>query len=1035
MNERRLARRDGLPLPSRRRLRLAAGVTGAAASIAALVAVPGRSDAAELLPCPAGATDLIVDDFIAEQDDGSYFVDSTVVSQVFPTGIPFIQTFNDLWININGNISFGQSVSTYTPDAIPGLTIPTIAPFFADVDIRPAQGDIHLCVDAAGGRLMVTWDAVGYYSQKTDKLNSFQVILTHNDASVCAAAETFGVELRYAQLQWTTGDASNGTNGLGGTPATAGIDAGNTIDAVALPGSHTGAVLDLVNLTNKNEPGAFQFLVAAGTLPTCGNSTLELCETCDDGNQNPNDACTSLCQPNVCGDGFVHDGIEVCDGQELGDSSECPQGTVGSPLCNNDPANPNGDGTCTLAFPPAGCADIDECAGEAGSPCAPDAICDNTVGSFTCECAFGFEGDGFSCADVDECASPATNACDDHATCGNTAGGYTCTCDDGYTGNGFTCLSNDSDGDGLSDEQETTLGTDPNDQDSDDDGVLDGQEPQAGFDADGDGQINALDPDSDNDGLFDGTELGLDCTNPDTDLSAGHCVADADMGATTTNPLDPDTDNGGTLDGSEDPNGNGAVDPGETDPAGNGDDGTVVDTDGDGASDPLEEASGTDPADADSDDDGVIDGLEVNPTQDTDGDGLINMLDADSDNDGLFDGTELGKNCQLADTDPAAGHCVADADPTTTTSPVAADTDGGGASDGAEDWDHDGQVDAGEQDPTVGHAADDVNAIDTDGDGLSDGQETTIGTDPNSADTDGDGVLDGAEANPTADDDGDGLINVADADSDNDGLFDGTELGLGCGMAGGSCVPDGDGGTTQTGTLTPDSDSGGVKDGVEDKNGNGVVDPGETDPNDPTDDVCAQSSECAQADQVCDPTTSKCVDPKCDDALVCPPPDACHLIGVCEPATGMCAYADVPDGMPCDDANPCTDNTCTAGVCGSVSKLDGTPCTKNDAPGLCIAGECLVDSETPGTGGGGDGGNGSGGNGNGGGGATGGAGGDGGSAAGGDGGGNGNGVQDGKYSIFGGGCATGGPGSETSGGAALGIAIALAAARRRRRRG
>jgi len=124
-----------------------------------MVAVPGRAEAAELLPCPAGATDIIVDDFIAEQDDGSYFVDSTVVSQVFPTGIPFIQTFNDLWININGNISFGQSVSTYTPIAIPGLTIPTIAPYFADVDIRPAQGDIHLCVDAAGGRLMVCMGA------------------------------------------------------------------------------------------------------------------------------------------------------------------------------------------------------------------------------------------------------------------------------------------------------------------------------------------------------------------------------------------------------------------------------------------------------------------------------------------------------------------------------------------------------------------------------------------------------------------------------------------------------------------------------------------------------------------------------------------------------------------------------------------------------------------------------------------------------------------------------------------------------------
>ncbi|MEZ4294971.1 MAG: hypothetical protein R3B70_08330 [Polyangiaceae bacterium] len=170
------------------------------AALAALVAAP-EAQAAELYECPPGATDIIVDQFITELDDGSYQVDAATVGQVFPNGIPFIQTYSDFCININGNISFGQCVSTYTPDAIPGLAIPTIAPYFADVDLRPPQGDIHLCVDTVGQRLMVTWDAVGYYSQKVDKLNSFQVILSHNDQAVCAAADTFGVEFRYAQLQ------------------------------------------------------------------------------------------------------------------------------------------------------------------------------------------------------------------------------------------------------------------------------------------------------------------------------------------------------------------------------------------------------------------------------------------------------------------------------------------------------------------------------------------------------------------------------------------------------------------------------------------------------------------------------------------------------------------------------------------------------------------------------------------------------------------------------------------------------------------
>ncbi|MDC0747012.1 isopeptide-forming domain-containing fimbrial protein [Polyangium mundeleinium] len=125
---------------------------------------------------------------------------------------------------------------------------------------------------------------------------------------------------------------------------------------------------------------------------------------------------------------------------------------------------------------------------------------------------------------------------------------------------------NDTDGDGLPDDVEVVLGTDPNDADTDNDGVPDGQEPLPGADTDGDGLINALDPDSDGDGIFDGTEMGYDCSGPGTNPAAGNCVPDADMGATTTNPLDPDTDNGGIPDGEEDKDKDGAVDPGEGDP-------------------------------------------------------------------------------------------------------------------------------------------------------------------------------------------------------------------------------------------------------------------------------------------------------------------------------------------------------------------------------------------------------------------------------------------------------------------------------------
>ncbi len=397
----------------------------------------------------------------------------------------------------------------------------------------------------------------------------------------------------------------------------------------------------------------------------------------------------------------------------------------------------------------------------------------------------------------------------------------------------------DSDDDGLTDVEEGLIGTDPHDADSDDDGIIDGDEPNYTDDTDGDGLINPLDPDSDDDGIFDGTEVGITTPNPDTDTDNGHFIPDADP-TTHTSAVDPDTDHGGIPDGAEDVDKDGRLDPGERDPLDPADDTVpLTDSDGDGLSDLDEERIGTDPQDADSDDDGVIDGAESNYTDDTDGDGLINPLDPDSDNDGIFDGTETGVTVPNADTDVGNGHFVPDADPSTTTGPLDPDTDDGGIRDGAEDFDHDGRVDAGEGDPNV--RADDGGIRDDDHDGLSNGEEGVLGTDPLDADTDDDGVVDGDEANPSDDTDGDGTINPLDPDSDGDGILDGTEVGitepnLDTDVGAGNFVPDRDPSDT-TSMVNPDTDFGGIPDGEEDPDHDGQTDDGERDPNDPVDDV------------------------------------------------------------------------------------------------------------------------------------------------------------------------------------------------------
>ncbi|MCK6551474.1 thrombospondin type 3 repeat-containing protein, partial [Myxococcota bacterium] len=138
-----------------------------------------------------------------------------------------------------------------------------------------------------------------------------------------------------------------------------------------------------------------------------------------------------------------------------------------------------------------------------------------------------------------------------------------------------------------------------------------------------------------------------------------------------------------------------------------GTDPNAGDTDRDGLGDAEEVAATTNPVDEDTDDDGVRDGAEGRscpdcapaPLADTDGDELIHALDWDGDGDGLADGTELGVRAALTGTNPAANHFVADADPTTTTDPTLADTDGDSVLDGVEDANHDGKVDVGESDP------------------------------------------------------------------------------------------------------------------------------------------------------------------------------------------------------------------------------------------------------------------------------------------------------------------------------------------------
>ena len=156
----------------------------------------------------------------------------------------------------------------------------------------------------------------------------------------------------------------------------------------------------------------------------------------------------------------------------------------------------------------------------------------------------------------------------------------------------------DTDGDGLTDDEETGLGTDPLNPDTDGDGLSDGTEVDlAGFAA----CPNPLLADSDADGLDDGIEVTLLLDPCDADFDDDG-LADGNENALGTNPANPDTDGDGLLDGTEvDTATGGCPDP------------LVADTDGDTLSDGAEVTGGTNPCNPDTDGDSVDDANDPTP--------------------------------------------------------------------------------------------------------------------------------------------------------------------------------------------------------------------------------------------------------------------------------------------------------------------------------------------------------------------------------------------------------------------------------------
>jgi len=420
-----------------------------------------------------GGASAVVGTSLPRNADGSTaFVDLT---GAFPVGLRFYGgTYTGLYVNNNGNVSFAGPLSTYTPDAFPVASRPMIAPWWGDVDTRgtglvPAERNL-VYYDIQPGVFTATWYDVGYFASHTNLINSFQLILT--DASIFGVAGSFDVEFRYNRCEWTTGDASGGSGGLGGTPASAGFDAGDDTNYLTLPGSRTDAIVGVCRSSNVGESGVWRFQVRPMGVTTCGNAIRELGEDCDDGNVANGDGCNDRCATErgpgspctddlQCRTGFCTDGVccgTRCDGQ----CEACNEaGSAGT--CTAVSGAPRGARTgCTLAGTTCGgtCNGTDRLACRFPpwwTSCEDGAFCttaDRGSGAGACAGVARVCDDGLACtADscdeaADRCATtprPAGTACDDSSRCTtmdrcNGAGlcaGTTVTCPD----DGLACTT------------------------------------------------------------------------------------------------------------------------------------------------------------------------------------------------------------------------------------------------------------------------------------------------------------------------------------------------------------------------------------------------------------------------------------------------------------------------------------------------------------------------------------------------------------------------------------------------------------------
>lgn len=257
-------------------------------------------------------------------------------------------SFDSLFINNNGNVTFDEALPAFTPFPLEATQSQIIAPFFADVDTQRGGDPVRYGTGTVDGNdaFGVSWRNVDCFSSSPNRpvRNSFQLVLI---ARPDTGENNFDIEFNYDRIEWESGEASGGdTQCAGGSAARVGFSNGTGEPGTSfeLPGSGVpGTFLDrgpddtalIRNRRNTEVWGRYVFgardgdVVADPPVAVCQDLRLEAddacvaCDSVDGGSFHPNDTPITVTQAPACDYALGVTPVTLSVTDDTGQSDRC----------------------------------------------------------------------------------------------------------------------------------------------------------------------------------------------------------------------------------------------------------------------------------------------------------------------------------------------------------------------------------------------------------------------------------------------------------------------------------------------------------------------------------------------------------------------------------------------------------------------------------------------------------------------------------------------------------------------------------------